>query len=613
MVRNKNKSKNRKSLKDVTNNKKIVINIITRTNGAGGLSVDTNILKYILNRHFRKSVEIHIVDFFSYECGYADINFHLELVSNFFFEFGTLNILIPNQEWYYKTWVSLLSKFDYIFTKTDYASEIFKNLVSKIDNKPEIIKTGWMTPDLDVLSNTKKYNKKPLQFLHISGRSKYKNTQATIDCWSSIQWPENYEKPKLIVRYSPEFHDIKEVECDTIEYLREELSKKELHKLMSDSQVHICCSEAEGFGHYIQEAKASSSVILTTNGLPMKNNITEKSGILVNTTKKKKNKYTLGSIYNIDKNDLENKIKTICEMELHLLKDMGKSARNEYVENITNFKKTFPDILKNIFNNLNTMSINPRERMWKHLPTSELPSISIITPTYNRDKLFQLALHNFKHLNYPKDKLEWIIVEDSDNGRTVRDLLPERYVDDETIKYYYLDKKVPIGEKRNICCNYCSNEYIVCMDDDDYYYPDSILNRISKLVYTNRYRKKNNLPEFNCITCSTIACYHISRFISMINVPPHFQPYSQRISEASMLFKKSFWEQQKFLDSSKGMEAKEFIEGRFNEIMEIAWPYVFVSLLHNKNTSVKKTLGKPNGCHFGFSDELFLFLSDLDS
>ena len=93
MVRNKNKSKNRKSLKDVTNNKKIVINIITRTNGAGGLSVDTNILKYILNRHFRKSVEIHIVDFFSYECGYADINFHLELVSNFFFEFGTMNIL----------------------------------------------------------------------------------------------------------------------------------------------------------------------------------------------------------------------------------------------------------------------------------------------------------------------------------------------------------------------------------------------------------------------------------------------------------------------------------------------------------------------------------------
>ena len=138
-------------------------------------------------------------------------------------------------------------------------------------------------------------------------------------------------------------------------------------------------------------------------------------------------------------------------------------------------------------------------------------------------------------------------------------------------------------------------------------------NRVSKLIYMNRFCKKVSRPEFNCITCSTIACYHISKFISMINVPPHPEPYSKRISEASMLFKKSFWDKQKFSDNSKGTEAKEFIEGRMNEILEISWSYVFVSLLHNKNTSNKKVLDKPNGCHFGFSDELFLFLSELDS
>ena len=120
--------------------------------------------------------------------------------------------------------------------------------------------------------------------------------------------------------------------------------------------------------------------------------------------------------------------------------------------------------------------------------------------------MFKLALHNFKHLNYPKENLEWIIVEDSDNGRTVRDMLPQTFIDDETIKYYYLENKVPIGEKRNICCNYCSNEYIVCMDDDDYYYPDSILNGVVG-DYMNRYCKKLNGQDLTVLLVQQLVIY----------------------------------------------------------------------------------------------------------
>ena len=111
MVRNKNKSKNRTSLKDLSNSKKIVINIITCHNKTGGLIRDTEILKYSLTRFFRKKVELHFVEFFDHKCGYADINIHLEIINNFFFEFGTINILIPNQEWYHKTWKGFLPKF----------------------------------------------------------------------------------------------------------------------------------------------------------------------------------------------------------------------------------------------------------------------------------------------------------------------------------------------------------------------------------------------------------------------------------------------------------------------------------------------------------------------
>ena len=38
-----------------------------------------------------------------------------------------------------------------------------------------------------------------------------------------------------------------------------------------------------------------------------------------------------------------------------------------------------------------------------------------------------------------------------------------------------------------------------------------------------------------------------------------------------------------------------------------------VALLHNRNIRNDiKTNKEPNGCHFGWSDELFLFITNLD-
>ena len=44
---------------------------------------------------------------------------------------------------------------------------------------------------------------------------------------------------------------------------------------------------------------------------------------------------------------------------------------------------------------------------------ADLPKVSIITPTYKRRKLFDIALFNYENFDYPKKKIEWIIVDDS--------------------------------------------------------------------------------------------------------------------------------------------------------------------------------------------------------
>ena len=51
----------------------------------------------------------------------------------------------------------------------------------------------------------------------------------------------------------------------------------------------------------------------------------------------------------------------------------------------------------------------------------ELPRVSIITPTYNKRKFFKLAIRNFQKADYPKDKIEWIIVDDGEEE--IKDLL----------------------------------------------------------------------------------------------------------------------------------------------------------------------------------------------
>ena len=44
----------------------------------------------------------------------------------------------------------------------------------------------------------------------------------------------------------------------------------------------------------------------------------------------------------------------------------------------------------------------------------EYPSISILTPTFNRTKWLPLMINNLERLDYPKDKLEWVILDTHD-------------------------------------------------------------------------------------------------------------------------------------------------------------------------------------------------------
>ena len=99
-----------------------------------------------------------------------------------------------------------------------------------------------------------------------------------------------------------------------------------------------------------------------------------------------------------------------------------------------------------------------------------------------------------------------------------------------------------------------------------------------------------------------------------MNVPPHQDAFHERVSEATLCFKKSFWNKKKFLDDCNGSEGAYFIKDRYPECLELEPEEIIVSLLHSSNTSTKDlVIDEPNGCHFNFSNNLFSFIIKLDN
>jgi len=205
---------------------------------------------------------------------------------------------------------------------------------------------------------------------------------------------------------------------------------------------------------------------------------------------------------------------------------------------------------------------------------NELPKVSIITPTYKRRKIFSMAIRNFENFIYPKDKLEWIIVDDSPENdivdETVRDLLPR----DKRIKFIHLDsgdEPMTIAMKRNICVSNSSNPYIIHMDDDDYYPPESILARIKILL---KYKSEG----IECVGSTLIGTYNIINNVSSMSSDG---PIS--LSEASMAYTKKFWEERPFDELCLRGEHKYFTEQRLNKIIDIPYSFILIAVNHKSN------------------------------
>lgn len=205
------------------------------------------------------------------------------------------------------------------------------------------------------------------------------------------------------------------------------------------------------------------------------------------------------------------------------------------------------------------------------------PTVSITTVTKNRKLFTSMMLHQVEKMDYPKDKLEWIIIDDSDIledyefiKSTVTTLLGKKI----KITCIHLEGKNSISDKRNLAADKASGEYICHLDDDDYYFHNSLK---TKVAFLEHYKNTKR-----CIGSTKLPVYNLTDDTSVIYE-------TNGLPEASMVYSKSFWAEKKFSEHLEG-EGYPFTIGRREQCLDIPYLFSMVAVNHGKNVTGKTRL-----------------------
>lgn len=118
--------------------------------------------------------------------------------------------------------------------------------------------------------------------------------------------------------------------------------------------------------------------------------------------------------------------------------------------------------------------------------TAAFPTVSLLTPTFNRRAFIPHLIEYIRHQTYPAERMEWLVYDDG--TESIEDLLAP-YMSSMRIRYFRSDEKMTIGAKRNALHAAARGDILINMDDDDYYPPD----RVSHAIHMMRANPRANL------------------------------------------------------------------------------------------------------------------------
>lgn len=209
-----------------------------------------------------------------------------------------------------------------------------------------------------------------------------------------------------------------------------------------------------------------------------------------------------------------------------------------------------------------------------------LPFVSVCTPTYNRRAWIPLAIHCYMSQDYPLERMEWVVVDDGE------DEVGDLFENVPGVKYIRLPERVPLGKKRNIAHSHCSGEYIVCWDDDDYYFPTRVSHGVHRL-HSMRERARRSLAPPIMLAGATEM---YSLLVPEMRVV-RFGPYGKFHSTAACLvIHRDFLKTHAYDESAARAEESAFLRGFSVPMVQLDPLSTIVCISHSHNTVDKRVV-----------------------
>lgn len=200
-----------------------------------------------------------------------------------------------------------------------------------------------------------------------------------------------------------------------------------------------------------------------------------------------------------------------------------------------------------------------------------LPNVSICTPTFNRRPFIPYLIKSYNDQTYPKNKMEWIIIDDGSDK--IKDLVENI----EGVQYYSYDKKMTIGKKRNLLNEKSTGEIIIYIDDDDYYPPTRVEHAVKKLI-----KDKSKL-----IAASSEMFIYFNKIKKLYKFGPYNKNHG---TAATFAFRKELLKQTKFNDNASLSEEKEFLKNYSIPMIQLDPKQTILVFSHLHNTFDKNEL-----------------------
>jgi len=177
----------------------------------------------------------------------------------------------------------------------------------------------------------------------------------------------------------------------------------------------------------------------------------------------------------------------------------------------------------------------------------------------------------FNHQDYPKNRMEWIIVDDG------TDKIEDLVINISQVRYFKYNEKMSLGKKRNLMHEKCKGDIIVYMDDDDYYPPQRVSHAVEKLISN---------PTALCAGSSRMYIYfkHLDQIWE-------FGPYGPNHATAgTFAFKRELLKQTRYDDNAAIAEEKAFLKNYTIPFVQLDPLKVILVFSHQHNTFDKRKL-----------------------